>query len=334
MIASPFLIGIAAGAVSAVLFASLSAGNILAILLFFLAPLPLLVAGFGWGARAAQIALVAGTLLVPLLTKLNFNSAILFGVSVGLPCVVLSWLASLRRVLPVDERDSAAPASVEWYPLGRIIVWAALMAGMLVAAGILLMGDATRYHQAIKALFNPDNMPALKALTGASKDPAQLERVVEIFARFILPTSLGFTWLLIMLTNMWLAAKSADVSGQLQRPWPLLAEIEYPPLFLILFLVSIGLGMIPGQLGIVAMAFVGAFGLAFLAMGLTVVHFTVPDTALKPIILAGVYMGLLVAGWIFMPVLILLGIGEPIFQIRRRMLSRSTPPDNMAGPNS
>jgi hypothetical protein len=334
MMASPLLIGIAAGAVSAVLFASLSAGNILAILLFFLAPLPLLVAGFGWGVASAQLALVAGAVLVPLLTKLSFQSAILFSVSVGLPCMVVSWLASLRRPLSAEEQTSAAPPAVEWYPLGRIIVWTAVMAGMLVAAGILMIGDAARYHEAIKGLFNPYNMLALKAMMGASKDHAQLERVIEIFARFILPASLGFTWLLIMLTNIWLAAKSANISAQLWRPWPNLADLEYPPLTLVAFLVSIGLGMIPNQIGIVAMAFVGAFSLVYLTMGLTVVHFAVPDTAFKPIILAGMYMGLLVAGWIFMPVLILLGIGEPVFKIRRRVLGRSTPPDDMAGPNS
>lgn len=334
MTASPYLIGIAAGLVSAVLFTSLSAANILAILLFCLAPLPILLAGFGWGVAAAQAAFLFGALLVPLLKPFNYNLAILFVASVGLPGLILSWLASLRRPSPADGAKNDNPV-IEWYPAGRIVIWAAVMAGVLVAAGIWMVGDAERYQQGVKNMFNPNSLPMLKALAGASKDPAQLDRVIELFGRFVLPASLGFTWLLIMLCNIWLAAKSALISGQLARPWPEMLALEYPPVFLVAFLAAIGLGaMLPGQTGIMAMAFVGAFCLAYMVIGLTVIHSAVPNTPLKPIIMAGVYMGLLVVGQIFIPVLILLGLGEPVLQIRRRRFERPTPPDSTAGPNS
>ena len=42
------LVGLGAGAAAALLFASIASGSILATLLFYLAPLPILIAALGW----------------------------------------------------------------------------------------------------------------------------------------------------------------------------------------------------------------------------------------------------------------------------------------------
>ncbi len=47
------LIGIAAGSASALMFASIISGALISLLLFYLAPLPLMVAALGWGPIAA-----------------------------------------------------------------------------------------------------------------------------------------------------------------------------------------------------------------------------------------------------------------------------------------
>ena len=54
MIAS-LLIAFAAGAASALMFASIISGALISLLLFYLAPLPLMVAGLGWGPTTAAI---------------------------------------------------------------------------------------------------------------------------------------------------------------------------------------------------------------------------------------------------------------------------------------
>ena len=51
-----FLIGIGAGAATALLFASVASGSPLSVLLFYLAPLPILIAALGWSHWAALIA--------------------------------------------------------------------------------------------------------------------------------------------------------------------------------------------------------------------------------------------------------------------------------------
>ncbi len=50
------LIGIGAGAAAALLFASVTSGVWLSIPLFYLAPLPIMIAGLGWSHWAALIA--------------------------------------------------------------------------------------------------------------------------------------------------------------------------------------------------------------------------------------------------------------------------------------
>ena len=53
------LVGIAAGAAAALLFASVTSGVWLSIPLFYLAPLPIMIAGLGWSHWSALVAAVA-----------------------------------------------------------------------------------------------------------------------------------------------------------------------------------------------------------------------------------------------------------------------------------
>ena len=62
--AIPFLIGAGAGLVSAALFASAATATSLAGILFYLAPLPICLAGLGWGWIAAAVAALAGMVVV------------------------------------------------------------------------------------------------------------------------------------------------------------------------------------------------------------------------------------------------------------------------------
>ena len=52
------LVGLGAGAAAALLFASVSSGALVSILLFYLAPLPILIAALGWSHWSGLIAAV------------------------------------------------------------------------------------------------------------------------------------------------------------------------------------------------------------------------------------------------------------------------------------
>jgi hypothetical protein len=100
MTASPNLIGIGAGLVAAVLFASLANNSALAFMLFYLTPLPVLLAGMGWGVRAALLAFISATSLLAVVLSVKY--ALGFALMVGVPGFILSYLMLLRRHIPAD----------------------------------------------------------------------------------------------------------------------------------------------------------------------------------------------------------------------------------------
>src|SRR5213596_1904932 len=89
------LIALAAGSASALMFASIISGALISLLLFYLAPLPLMVAGLGWGPLTAAIGGIAAGTCLGLLFGMPYLAA--FVVTVALPAWWLSHLALLGR---------------------------------------------------------------------------------------------------------------------------------------------------------------------------------------------------------------------------------------------
>src|ERR1700681_4679649 len=108
------LIALAAGCASALMFASIISGALISLLLFYLAPLPLMVAAIGWGPLSATIGGIAAA--IGLGAIFGFPYCIAFAVTVAVPAWWLGHVALLGRprdaVTPPDQ-DAAA---LEWYP--------------------------------------------------------------------------------------------------------------------------------------------------------------------------------------------------------------------------
>src|SRR5260370_25071429 len=77
------LIAVAAGAASALMFASIVSGALISLLLLYLAPLPLMVAGLGWGPLSATIGGIAAATRLGVIFGLPYFMA--FVVSLALP---------------------------------------------------------------------------------------------------------------------------------------------------------------------------------------------------------------------------------------------------------
>src|SRR3984885_6606089 len=118
------LIALAAGAASALMFASMVSGALISVLLLYLAPLPLMVAALGWGPLCATIGGIAAAIALGALFGLPY--CIAFVVAIALPAWWLGHLALLGRPTahPASPSNSAAPAApvLEWYPIGRILL--------------------------------------------------------------------------------------------------------------------------------------------------------------------------------------------------------------------
>jgi hypothetical protein len=332
MKASPHIIGIGAGIVAAVLFASLATNTTLAMFLFYLTPLPLLLARLGWGRPAGQLAFVTAALLVGLIISLR--TAVVYGIAIGLPALFLAWLTLLSRSMIPEDPDgrplSDMPPVVQWYPPGHVIAWTAVLAGSLIACALLLLaGNAELYQQGVRKIFEDVLLPQLQS-AGFPVDPVRSERSIVLVSRLLLPAVGAIAWMMVMLFNLWLAAKSASISGQLPRPWPTFANLEYPPLMTVGFVASIGAALLPGMPGIMAMAYVGAFGLAYLLLGLVVLHQLAATSAFRPLLLAGIYLAMIVVDWAAI-VIALIGLAEPLLELRQRALRRSAPPPKGGG---
>jgi len=335
MTASPNLIGIGAGLVAAVLFASLANNSALAFMLFYLTPLPVLLAGMGWGVRAALLAFASATSLLALVLSIKY--ALGFALMVGVPGFILSYLMLLRRHLPAGDPAGAAGGQgqihTEWYPFGRVVAWASVMAGGLVTVALLLIGgDGESYRQMIASVFDDAAMKQLQSMLGSEFDQAEFQLFVERFSRYILPAFAATFWLLIMVGNLWLAAKSAVISGLLDRPVPDFTKIDYPLFLSVGFVIALALNFSSGLIGLIGTAFLGAFACAHLLLGLGVVHVLVGGLPLKLFFLLALYAGLILTPWVGLPVTVL-GLLEPFLGLRRRHSQQMKPPGNNSDSN-
>src|SRR3712207_1708773 len=199
---SPLIVGVLAGLGSALLFASATTGTPLAALLFYAAPLPLFVAGLGFGPLALAIA--AAGAVAAIFVALGSWVAIVFTVSVAFPVVVLARLPSLNR---------PSEAGVEWYPVGRIIIWAAVLGALVVAATIPMVGIGDEgYRAELTRLL----AGLLESGGGAALIPEGVEvaRVASVLAT-VLPSAAAAMWMITTLINLWLAVRVAGTSGRL-----------------------------------------------------------------------------------------------------------------------
>jgi hypothetical protein len=330
-------IGVGAGVATAVLFASVASGALLSIFLFYLAPLPIMIAALGWGSLAGLIGAV--TAASGLAFTFGYFFFFSFLVIVGLPAWWLCRLALLARpveesaAVPVVAGPAPAPnpasSDLEWYPVGRLVLWAALLASAVVAAAILYAAASTDdFHTGLRNAFErvlrlqtgtPAGSPLV--MRGVSNPGLLLDVMVTV-----VPLLAAVLTTVTHLFNLWLAGRVVSVSGRLSRPWPDLPSMTLPkqaPMFLA---GAIALSFLPGVLGTVSLVFAAALLMAFAILGLAVLHAITRGTDSRYFILAGVYGALFVFTWPVIP-LALFGLAEAAFHIRARFAqSRRGPP--------
>jgi hypothetical protein len=309
------LLGAGAGLVSAALFASAATATALAGILFYLAPLPICLAGLGWGWTTAAVAAVAGTLVVG--GVLGLPAGAIFAGAIALPVALLCYLALLSR-------QGQTPGALEWYPIGRLVGWAAIIAGALAGIMVLMLGyDADTYRESIKELLQHS---ALKDLDrdGTVINDSTIGGLSSVLAR-TLPAAFAIVWQSIALFNLWLAGVIVEASGRALRPWPKLDAIELPNVFFLAFTASLLASFLPGIAGLVATGLAGALLFAYVLQGLAVLHAFSRGMPFRGLMLAAVYIGILLLGWVAIAIAIL-GLSEPMLRLRDRATTRGQPP--------
>jgi hypothetical protein len=326
------LIGLAAGLASAVLLASSHRGNMGAsLLLFFLTPLPMFLAGLGWRPVAAVIAgLTASGAIAAIF---GIGPKLLHFVGQAIAVVVLCQLAQLAR--PAGENNGAVeppPAgegeqaqALEWYPAGRMLAWAALMAGLLALVTVFSVGlGLDEMRKSLREIVETVFVPQLPVFRDKKLSEADLQALTELML-FSLPAGAASVWLASLVVNFYLAGRITFASGRLVRPWPDLGALTFPRGFGYAIAAALaGVLLLDGYPRIVASGFVGALIFCYALLGLAILHYATRDNAARPFILGGVYFGLfLLNTWGFLA-LALLGALEPIVPLRRWKDRRQT----------
>jgi hypothetical protein len=313
------LIGVGAGTAAALMFGSVTSGAGLSVLLFYLAPLPIMIAALGWSHWAGLTAAVAAAALLGGAFGMSFLATFL--ASVGAPAWWLGYLALLGR--PVANGGSA---HMEWYPPGRLVLWAAAVgAGVVVGALVTFGGDEATISDGLRNALEQ----IFRVQTGAAEDAALQFPGIQDGHRFVemlvsvLPPAAAVIATMTLTGNLWLAGQAVRLSGRLRRPWPDLNAVSLPPLAVASYGALLAGAFLPDLAGLIAGMFAATLTVAFAIIGFAVLHTATRDTRGRAVVLSGAY-GCVVLIW---PVVVvtLVGVAETLFGLRRR-LSRRGPP--------
>lgn len=311
------LIAIAAGCASALMFASISSGALISLLLFYLAPLPLMLAAIGWGPAGAAIGGILAGGALGLIFSLPYLVAFLL--AVALPAWWLGRLVLLGRPIAVTATAVTPPPvdTVEWYPVGRLLLWIAGFAALTTVSALFTLGtDSETITAGLRhGLGRIMQMPSA---------PTESTQIIDALAA-IAPAAATIIAMTTLTLNVWLAAYVTSASGRLRRPWPVLREVSMPPMTLVALFVTLALCFTGGLLALLAQIATAALMLGYALTGFAVLHTVTLGIKSRGVVLSFAYALVLVFGW---PVIamIALGITDAFFGIRQRYLQRRPPP--------
>jgi hypothetical protein len=315
------LIAVAAGSASALMFASIISGALISLLLFYLAPLPLMMAALGWGPLSATIGGIAAAMGLGAIFGLPY--CIAFAVTVALPAWWLGHLALLGRPVTngVSSGNGASPVAppLEWYPVGRILLWIAVFAVLTTMAALLTLGtDAATITSALRRgllrIIGP----------GDAASAGEAEQWIDAFVAMA-PTAAAIVAMMTLTLNLWLAAKITATSGRLHRPWPDLKSVALPPMTLAALSVAIAFCFTGGLLAILAQIVTAALMMAYALTGFAVLHTLTLALKSRALWLGCTYAIVAVIWWAIL-VMVVLGLADAIFGFRRRYLQGRPPP--------
>jgi hypothetical protein len=302
-------IGIGAGLASALLFGVVIAGSPLAMILSLVAPLPIFIAALGWNHRSGLIAALAGGGAMAL--ALNPTAGIAFTLGWALPAWWLAYLSLLGRP---GERGE-----IEWYPLGRLLLWVSATAALITLLGAAALGDGSYevYQQNLKQAFDS----FVHVYPPNPKGAAPSTEGLAFILIAALPFFFAFNFVLILSLNLWLSAKVVKVSERLPRPWPFIAGLTLPRSALLLTGAAVIVSFLPGYAGVAGLAFSGALLSAWALQGLAVIHDVSQGRPARPMILTGVYTLAFLMSQLVLPLLAVLGALDSATSVRRRLKS-------------
>ncbi len=307
------LIAVAAGSASALMFASIVSGVLISLVLLYFAPLPLMVAALAWGPLCATIGGIAAA--IGLGVTFGLPICVAFALTIALPAWRLGHLALLGRPLVAHAPAANDAEAVEWYPVGRILLWIVAFATAMTMAALLALGsDGPTITETIRS-----GLVSFLEASGVVPNDPKINALVTIA-----PAAAAIGAMMMLTLNFWLAAKTTATSGRLSRPWPDLKSVDLPPITLAALSVAVAFCFTGGLPAMLAQAVTAALMMAYALIGLAVLHTFTLALKSRAIWLGCTYTIVLVFSWTLLG-MVVLGLADSLFGFRRRYLQGRPP---------
>jgi hypothetical protein len=229
----------------------------------------------------------------------------------------------LARPAGVGETGTA---TLEWYPPGRLGAWAAALGGLVVLAAIPNLGfDGDSFRDGLARAVTPllqveGETASVASVPGVSN----LDRLIDFLVEAIPPAAAVIATLTSVI-NLWLAARIVRFSGRLDRPWPDVSSMRFPPLFGAALALAAALSIARGIIGSNAGVFTASLLIAYGILGFAVLHAVTHGTKARGFLLGGAYAAVMVFGWPMLA-MCLIGMIDAVFDLRGRLARKRGPP--------
>ncbi|MBC8338501.1 MAG: DUF2232 domain-containing protein [Rhodospirillales bacterium] len=257
-----------------------------AMMLVYLADLPLFLAGFAFGPQSAAISGAVGFMAAGLIG--GGLAAGVFGLLQALP----AWL--IVRQMLLQRPASSSDNDVKWFPAGDMLCWLTMLAAafLLFATAASLSGE----HGSLSALIS-DNLDRILKGIAPDWDPSHRARMVDVMAPMF-PGAIGISWLVMTLLNAIIAQNVLTKMKKALRPTPAYADLELPqwiswPLVAAAALALLG----PGEMEYTGRNLAMILSLPLFFLGLAVVHTWARRLSGGGLVLVAFYLILLLSGW-------------------------------------
>ncbi len=261
---SSALVGALSGAASAVLTGSILTQSSIAVLLFFISPLPVMLAGLSFGATATLVGALACTMFVSFIV--STPAALIVAAISMLPSALAVFLIALAR--PAEELGGEANHIV-WFPLGDTLFFC----GLLIAAAFVGIGLYGGYDMAFATDFAKAFEQQFKAVNPEFVPSAEFAPSLASFIFYAVPVIQPAMLTFVLTANLWMALQLVRQSGKLARPkdnWPL--SLRMPKMALPAFAIALASSFISGPIGLIALVFCGVLAACFTMAGFAVLH--------------------------------------------------------------
>lgn len=316
-----------AGAASAILFSLIGKGTAFAISLAYLSPLPLMIAMIGFGLAAGLGAGALACLGVGLVAVLQSGdllnagaSALTFAAALAAPSLWLAFLA-LRDVGPGPSTPSSPPATASAPAFEKIMSSVVVCsAAVAVGAGAFVAARHGGFEAAL-ARAVAILQPTLESAVGEAQlpDGVDLGRVARAIA-LAAPPAIAASTLLMLLVNLWLAARVAQKSAQAPRRWPdVPSGLRLPRICAPILAGALATAFLGGPVGVIAATIAAALVMGFALQGLAAIHYLTRGHKHRPLALGLLYLALfaLAPPWLLIPCAAL-GVADSLFGLRAR----------------